>query len=79
MATVLITLDDKKNKTTMDVEFNPPLTDDHTEAQTLALRLISYLGGRCLSADRQRMKIEHDQVPAHWLYVPTGEAGCESG
>ena len=59
MATVVITIDDNNNELTTDVEFNPPLADECSEAQTIALRLINYLGGSRVYADRHRLSVVH--------------------
>ena len=60
MATVVITIsDNNKYKLTTDVEFQPPLTNDCTEAQAIAFRLLNLIGGRRVHADRSRLSIVH--------------------
>ncbi len=67
MATVVITINDNDNKLTTDVEFNPPLADECSDAQTMALRLVNYLGGSRVHADRRRLSLVHYQTPDRLL------------
>lgn len=59
MATVVITINDKDKKLTTDVEFQPPLTDACSNSQTMALRLLNYMGGDRIYADRSRVSVIH--------------------
>jgi len=64
MTTVVITLEDKDNmKVQADLHFDPPLENELTNAQAMALRILNLMGGRRLVADRQRVVAEHYLLP----------------
>ncbi len=67
---VVITINDKDKKLTMDVEFNPPLTDECSDAQVMALRMINFLGGHRVQADRHRLTVVHYPVPDQMRNAP---------
>ena len=70
MATVVITINDKNRNLTMDVEFNPPLADECSDAQSFALRMVNLFGGHRVLADRHRLSVVHYPQPDHTLYEP---------
>lgn len=79
MATVVITLDDK-NKMTVQTKMNftPPLTDELTNAQAMALKILNLVGGHRLMADRHQVLTEHSLLPCHQRSGLAGEAGLLS-
>lgn len=70
MAQIVITLsDDENDNVVMDVSFNPPINDDMTVAQGMALRMMNWFGGHRTKATRENLQVIYYPRPSMPLHL----------